>query len=204
MPVVTDIKRQRRVGSTRFNILLDGEYAFALSDLELSNSGLRVGQELSAHEVEEFRGQAGEAKAYTLALRFLEIRLRSRRELLDYLVVRKACERNEAELALARLEGLGLIDDLKFAQAWIADRQAVRPRSKIRLAQELAAKGISRDVADQALAAVDLESEVVVLRKLIERKRRLPAYRDQQKLTNYLMRQGYRYDLIKEALEDIE
>jgi len=43
-----------------------------------------------------------------------------------------------------------------------------------------------------------------VLRKLIERKRRLPAYRDQQKLTNYLMRQGYRYDLIKEALEDIE
>jgi len=184
--------------------LLDGEYAFALSDLELSNSGLRVGQELSAHEVEEFRGQAGEAKAYTLALRFLEIRLRSRRELLDYLVVRKACERNEAELALARLEGLGLIDDLKFAQAWIADRQAVRPRSKIRLAQELAAKGISRDVADQALAAVDLESEVVVLRKLIERKRRLPAYRDQQKLTNYLMRQGYRYDLIKEALEDIE
>jgi len=119
-------------------------------------------------------------------------------------VVRKACERNEAELALARLEGLGLIDDLKFAQAWIADRQAVRPRSKIRLAQELAAKGISRDVADQALAAVDLESEVVVLRKLIERKRRLPAYRDQQKLTNYLMRQGYRYDLIKEALEDIE
>jgi len=204
VPVVTDIKRQRRVGSTRFNILLDGEYAFALSDLELSNSGLRVGQELSAHEVEEFRGQAGEAKAYTLALRFLEIRLRSRRELLDYLVVRKACERNEAELALARLEGLGLIDDLKFAQAWIADRQAVRPRSKIRLAQELAAKGISRDVADQALAAVDLESEVVVLRKLIERKRRLPAYRDQQKLTNYLMRQGYRYDLIKEALEDIE
>jgi len=75
VPVVTDIKRQRRVGSTRFNILLDGEYAFALSDLELSNSGLRVGQELSAHEVEEFRGQAGEAKAYTLALRFLEIRL---------------------------------------------------------------------------------------------------------------------------------
>jgi len=204
VPVVTDIKRQRRVGSTRFNILLDGEYAFALSDLELSNSGLRVGQELSAHEVEEFRGQAGEAKAYALALRFLGIRQRSRRELMDYLVGRKDCDHDEAEAALERLERLGLVDDLRFAQAWIADRQAVRPRSKIRLAQELAAKGISRDVADQALAAVDLESEVVVLRKLIERKRRLPAYRDQQKLTNYLMRQGYRYDLIKEALEDIE
>ena len=69
MPVVTAIKRQARVGSNRFNISLDGSYAFTISDLDLSMSGLRVGQELTAQEVEEFSQNANEAKAYALALR---------------------------------------------------------------------------------------------------------------------------------------
>jgi len=203
VPVVTDIKRQRRVGSSRFNVSLDGVYAFALSDLDLSTSGLRVGQELAPTEVERFKEQAGEAKAYALALRFLSVRLRSRRELSDYLD-RKNCEKDESEAALERLEELGLVDDKHFAEAWIADRQAVRPRSKLRLAQELAAKGVSRDIAEEVLRDIEPEREIQALKDLIERKKRLPGYADERKLVAYLQRQGYRWGLIKEALGQLK
>lgn len=203
MPVITDIKRQRRVGSNRFNISLDGEYCFSLSDLDLSISGLRLGQELSSADVEKFKEQAGEAKAYALALRFLGIRLRSRRELVDYLD-RKDCERSESETALERLEELGLVDDRRFAEAWIANRQAVSPRSKQRLAQELVAKGIDRAVVDAALEEIDPEAEVTALKTLIERKQKLSGYADERKLTAYLQRQGYRWNLIKEALQQLK
>jgi len=165
-------------------------------------SGLRVGQELEVADVERFAQKASEAKAYGLALRFLGVRLRSRRELLDYLD-RKGCEREESEAALERLEGLGLVDDERFADAWIADRQAVRPRSKLRLGQELAAKGIAREVVDVALRKLEPEEEVGTLKALIRRKQKLPAYKDERKLVAYLQRQGYRWGLIKEALGDL-
>lgn len=201
MSVVTDIKRQRRVGSTRFNIFIDGTYAFTISDLDLSMSGLRSGQELSQAEIEKFSLAANEAKAYALALRYLGIRLRSRREILDYLK-RKDCDPGDIEAALERLEGLELVDDMKFAHAWIADRMAVRPRSRMRLSQELAAKGVARDVVDTALQELEPDAEVATLRALIERKKRSSGYKDEKKLLGYLQRQGYRWSLIQEAMQE--
>lgn len=203
MPVVTSIKRQARAGINRFNISIDGEYCFSLSDLDLSMSGLRVGQELQALEVEQYTQNAKEAKAYALALRYLGIRLRSRRELKDYLI-RKHCASDEVEAALERLEGLGLVDDSAFAAAWIADRLAVRPRSRLRLVQELSAKGVARDVIDLALEEIEPERELETLKALIERKRRASGYEDTKKLVAYFQRQGYRWGLIKEAMEQLE
>ncbi|HVQ43660.1 MAG TPA: RecX family transcriptional regulator [Candidatus Saccharimonadia bacterium] len=201
MPVVTAIKRKSRLrGAVLFRVFIDEVFAFSLSDLELSNSGIRVGQELSEGQIGEFRAEAKESKAYALALRYLGVRMRSRRELADYLAG-KGCEPAEIEVAIGRLEGLGLVDDLRFGRAWIADRQAVRPRSRLRLAQELAAKGVARDIAEVALRDMAPESELESLKQLIQRKRRLSGYADERKLTAYLQRQGYRWDLIKEALE---
>ncbi len=203
MPVVTDIKKQRRVGSNRFNVSIDGVYAFTISDLDLSMSSLRIGSELTPAELEEYKQNADEAKAYALALRFLGVRLRSRRELQDYLV-RRGCEPDESEVALERLERLDLVDDTRFARAWIADRQALRPRSKLRLAQELMAKGVAREIIDQVLREVEPDGELEALKTLIGRKRRLAQYQDANKLTAYLQRQGYRWELIKNALEVVE
>ena len=202
MSVITDIRRQRRVGSNRFNVLLDGAYAFTLSDLDLSMSGLKIGQELDVSEVEQYSQAADRAKAYALALRYLGVRLRSRKELQDYLK-RKDCEREEIDNALERLEELGMVNDAAFAGAWIADRMAVRPRSRMRLGQELAAKGVARETVNIALQNLEPEREIDTLKALIERKQR-SGYADDKKLIGYLQRQGYRWSLIKEALDQLE
>jgi regulatory protein len=203
MAVVTAIKRQGRVGSSRFNISLDGKYAFSLSDLDLSNSGLRVGQVVTPADVDEYTKTASQAKAYGLALRYIGLRLRSRRELVDYLV-RKNFDMNEIETVVERLAQLNLINDMKFAEAWIADRMAIRPRSRIRLAQELAAKGVGREDIDLALSAVEPDRELTSLKTMIERKKRSSGYSDEKKLIAYLQRQGYRWSVIKEALNQME
>jgi regulatory protein len=203
MGVVTDIKHQKRVGSNRYNVSIDGKYAFTMGDLDLSASGLRTGQNLTQSEIEDFSKGASEAKAYALALRYIGVRLRSRRELSDYLV-KKGCDSEQITTALDRLEGLGLVDDTQFARAWTADRMAVRPRSRLRLGQELAAKGVSREVADSVLSELEPDAELATLVALIERKQRIGRYSDRQKLTDYLQRQGYRWDFIKSAMEVVD
>lgn len=203
MPIVTAIQRQKRAGSNRFNIAIDGTFSFAITDLDLSTSGLRVGQELTQQEVDDFRGQAATAKAYALAVRFVGIRLRSRREITDYLR-RKGFEDFDIEATLERLAGIGLVDDVAFAAAWVADRRALRPRSRLRLAQELAAKGVSREVADVAIGAGGAESEIAALKELIQRKARQTAYQDSRKLQAYLQRQGYPWSAIRQAYEELD
>jgi regulatory protein len=202
MPVITDIQRQKRRES-RYSVYIDGTYSFALTDLELSTSGLRIGQELTGDEVTEYQESAGKAKVYALALRFLSYRPRSVREVRDYLR-RKEAESGDAEDAIARLLKAGLLDDQQFAASWIANRQALRPRSRRMLEQELMAKGLARDDITAALSELDGDSEIEALVGVIERKRQLPQYRAHEKLVGYLARQGYSYDAIKKALERLE
>ena len=202
MPIITDIKRQKRK-EARFNIFLDGVYAFALSDLELSTSGLRVGQSLSPQEVVEFQGQVERLKAYAWAVRFLGIRSRSRRELEDYLY-RKGAVAEDVAQAVRQLEDVGLINDQEFARSWIANRQILRPRSRRMLEKELLAKGVAQADIQAALGELDGEDELQMLIRVIERKRHLPQYRQAEKLMAYLARQGYSYELIKKALTRLD
>jgi regulatory protein len=200
MPTITDIKRQKQSSDSRFSVYVDGEYSFALSDLALSTSGLRVGQALSAAELDEYRGAAEQSKVYNLALRYLSFRMRSKREMSDYLR-RQECIPEQIEVVMRRLEAEGLLNDELFSVSWVATRQSLRPRSKWRLEQELIAKGIAHDDMASALSEIDSDTELEQLVQLAERKQRLPQYRDPAKLMSYLGRQGYRYDLIKKALE---
>ena len=202
MPVITDIKQQKRI-ETRYSVYLDGRYAFSLSDLELSSSNLRVRSELTPDEVELWQAQSLEGKAYAAALRYIAYRRRSERELTDYLR-RKEYEAEVIEPVLERLREVSLIDDRAFAAAWIADRQLLRPRSRRVLEQELLKKGIDRELAHDALAELDDDGQATVLMNLIERKRRLTQYQDPQKLLAYLGRQGFGYAEIKKALARLD
>ena len=201
MPIVTALKRQKR-SDTRVNVYLDGAYTFALPDLELSLSGLRVGSELSDEQVAEYRSRAEDEGAYARAVRFMAVRPRSRREVEDYLA-RKMVAPDVIQEIVGRLMRVGLLDDRAFAESWVANRQLLRPRSRRRLEQELASKGLARDDIQAALEGLEGEAELKSLIEVVEKKQRLPQYHEPQRLVGYLARQGYGYELIKRALEEV-
>jgi len=86
------------------------------------------------------------------------------------------------------------IDDKKFADWYVSQRQDFRPRSKRRLTVELTQKGISDEIIEIALEGYN---EELVLKKLIEKKKE--GYSTEE-LINYLLGQGFPYDLIKTVL----
>ncbi len=201
MAVVSDIKKQAH-SDRRFNVFLDGSYGFGLSDLDLSVSGLRVGQTLTEDEVAAYGRQSEVAKMYDMALRLVEIRPRSRRELIDCLR-RKQSSPETSAVVLQQLERLGLVDDVAFAASWVASRQALRPRSKWQLEQELRAKGIAREVIAGAVGDLDTAAEYAAVVELAQRKAGLSAYREPVKLVAYLIRKGFSYDMAKRAAQSV-
>jgi regulatory protein len=196
---ITDVKRQAR-RQDRYSIYVDGKYVFSLSETELLNSGLRINLELAADDLTQLKDTAKLDKAYDRALNCIAIRRRSEWEIREYLK-RKEYGPEIIEEILPRLQDKGYIDDLAFAKAWVANRRLLKATSKRRLQQELRAKRVSDDSIQQALEE-DETDEQAVLKDLVAKKRQQSRYQDDLKLMQYLSRQGYNYDDIKQALSE--
>src|ERR1035437_1186635 len=86
------------------------------------------------------------------AARFLEVRPRSVDEVRRHLNV--AGYRDDlVESAVARLLELGMLDDRAFGQTWVESRDRARPRGESAIRQELARKGLDRELIGEVLAA---------------------------------------------------
>jgi regulatory protein len=84
------------------------------------------------------------------AARFLEVRPRSVDEVRRHLI--QAGYRSElVDSAVARLLELGMLDDRAFGQAWVESRDRARPRGESAIRQELAHKGLDRELIAELL-----------------------------------------------------
>jgi regulatory protein len=195
---VTAITQQVR-RTDRYSIYVDSKYAFSLSESGLIASGLASGQELDHVRFTELKAAAGLDKAYGNALRYVTIRPRSEWEMADYFR-RKDVYDDAAQQIIGRLRDLRLLDDLAFARSWVASRRLLKNVSKRRLRQELKQKHVPEVYIAQVLAE-DETDERDTLRELIAKKQ--TRYADRQKFMQYLARQGFSYDDIKSALDEI-
>ncbi|HVX47839.1 MAG TPA: RecX family transcriptional regulator [Candidatus Saccharimonadales bacterium] len=195
---ITAIKQQVK-RSDRYSIFVDEKYAFSLSESALLESKLASGDELSASKLKEFKQLSEDDKLYNQTLRYLALRPRSQWEVEFYLQRKKASPDVTGSI-LNKLSNIGLIDDEKFAKAYVNDRRLLKPTSRRKLVNELRKKRVANEIIEQAVGT-EAEDENAALREVIARKRRQAKYQDDEKLMQYLARQGFSYGDIKEVLE---
>ena len=198
---ITAIKQQEKLKG-RYSVFVDGKYAFSLSDTALLDARLTQNMELTGEDLKSYKQLSLDDKVYGNALRYAAMRLRSRWELESYLQ-RKQASPDLAIQIMDKLERIGMINDLAFAQSWVENRHLLRPTSKRKLQQELQAKRVSGDIIQQVLQA-DETTDQESLSEIIQRKHRQSKYQDNLKLMQYLARQGYGYSDIKSALESCD
>jgi regulatory protein len=201
MPVITDISSQKR-HANYYSIFVDDKFSFSLTDLELSNSRLVIGQNLSPAEVDHWQRTSEASKAYHQAINLLSYRMRTRREMSQRLA-RKGWEEGIVEIVIERLVSEKLLDDEAFGASWVTSRNLLKPTSKRKLALELRQKGLDSEAVEVALADVSREDQIEAIKTIIAKKQKLARYADQQVLIRYLASQGFSYDLVKTALEQL-
>lgn len=212
---ITALTAQQR-DPNRINVMVDGKYRFSLDISQVVSLGVKVGREYTDAELSEIEGESQFGKLYARALEYCLMRPHSKREVRDYLW-RKTREtryksRKTGEIKLRngvspeltdrvyeKLIEKGYLDDEKFARYWVENRNLTKGASQRKLSSELAAKGVERGIVEQLLAESSRTDEGE-LQKIIAKKR--AKYSDEQKLMQYLARQGFGYDDIKRALSD--
>lgn len=196
---ITNIRQQVKT-TDRYSIFVDGKYTFSLSEKALLDSQLASGQELSKEQIEDFKKLSAEDKVYNRALRYAAMRPRSVWEMQFYLE-RKGASPPLVRSILNKLSIIGLLDDKKFARAFVNDRQLLRPTSRRKITAELKKKRVPGEIIDKVMSESE-QSDRTALLGIIESKRRQTKYQDDLKLMQYLARQGFGYDDIKSALSD--
>jgi len=195
---VTSIKQQVK-RADRYSIFVEGKYAFSLSESALLESKLASGQELSREQLGEFKKLSADDKLYNQTLRYVAMRPRTRWEVEFYLECKQASPALIDNI-LNKLSNIGLIDDRKFAQAYVNDRKLLRPASRRKIIAELRKKRVADEIIQQITSAEEIDDRTA-LRAIIERKRRQTKYQDDTKLMQYLARQGFGYDDINSVLQ---
>lgn len=185
----------------RVNVFIDGTFTLGLA-MSVA-AGLRTGQEISRSELEKLDLRDEIHRARERVLRLLARRPYSSSEIARYLR-RHQIDGEIIQNVIDDLTEAKLIDDDAFAVYWVEQRETFRPRSRLALRQELNQKGVDRETVAEALSEVDeIDAARRVAQKQAGRWRGLPETEWRAKLTRYLMRQGYPYDIVSEIVTEV-
>lgn len=211
--LVTDIKLQVK-NSNRVSIYLDGRYSFSLTVDQLASFNFKKGDDLSLEEVEAYKDESSYGKLKAVALDYLLLRTRSKKEFRDYLFRKTLSTYDKKGKKIIRYTDVQAkrvyehflntkyLDDELFAKTWVENRNLKKGVSKKKLYQELKQKGIEDYVIEQALR-VSGRDDLGELKKVLAKK--AERYKgDDNKLIRYLASLGFNYEDIKKALEEFK
>ena len=133
------------------------------------------------------------------ALRYLKFRLRSAREVQEYLS-RRQYEQDEIAETMKKLEEQGLINDERFAGIYISDGLNVHYKGPFRLKMELLELGVAEETIE---AAMNREMKECDLKEIIKRAIGNARAEYAEKLKRKLFRKGFSIGSIDEVLREI-
>ncbi len=106
-------------------------------------------------------------------------------------------DKNDIDHIIQTMINKHYLDDEAYARYYVENRFTNKGISTKRLRLELMKKGIDQNIIDQVLSQ-DIRNDEEEIKKIIAKKRK--RY-DDDRLTNYLLRQGFDYELVRTLIQ---
>ena len=205
---VTRLAGQKK-NPQRVSVFIDEAFAFGVHVDLVVEFGLHKGQVLRVEEqqhiVEADRARAARA----MALDYLSYRARTEYE------IRQKLRRSEfadavVEGAVAWLRELGYLDDAAYARSYVEARFRNRGYGPARLRSDLRRRGVAGRVIDAVLGVLVEEEDMLEAARSHAEKRwprlaaEADAFKRRKKLSDYLVRRGFSYDITRRVVEEFE
>ena len=212
MTIITKITTQQK-NQDRFNVFMDygkgkgEEFAFSVDSDVLIKFKLKKGMELDDFSFLEIQFQDDIRKAYSLAINYLARRMRSEKEIVDYLVQKEVDEPIIKEV-IHKLTSQHYINDQEYAVAYVRTQANTTDKGPNVIKKDLKEKGVAEGILIQALEEFPLEQQmekaIKISEKFYQKNAKVSLKVQQQKLEQLLLRKGYSYEVINFALNETE
>ncbi len=178
----------------KYNVYLSNGEVLNLQEQVITENELLLKKEMSQ---ELYNKLVRDNKIYELmemAVKYISIRLRSIKEVKDYLL-KKGGSNNEVEDAVQKLIESGYLDDDRFTKAFIKDKLKFTTIGDYKIKMQLNKLGVSTSIIEDNMNKIDEHIIEEKIKKIIEKdKKTNKKYSGQilkNKIYNHLLNQGY-------------
>ncbi len=200
---ITAVESQTR-HPDRVSVFIDGEFAFGLNALIAAEQGVVPGRKVTEADVSSLLSAEEASRATDAAVHLVAYRARTEMEIRQRLG-RRGFSSGAIDSAVAKMREWNYIDDQEFARQWVDSRESHRPRSSRMIKRELTTKGIDADVAERVVDSAEIDDHAVALdlaRKWLPRHSREDESTQRRRLTGYLQRRGFGWDVVRRVLDE--
>ncbi len=196
---ITNIEIQKK-NKNRVNLYIDGKFECGLSLETIVKNHLKVGQELSARELDYFKNDSEKEVALNKAVGYIAKYQKSEKELKKYLRD-KEYDKDVVDYVAEKLKSYGFVDDKVFATNFVKSKTKTQGKRKI--AMMLKQKGVDEKIVDDTIEefACDKEQIVAVAKRYLKNK--TLDLKTKQKAYRYLMSRGYNGEDIMPCLNQL-
>ncbi|MDG5473332.1 recombination regulator RecX [Jeotgalibacillus sp. ET6] len=205
MPIITKITQQKK-NKERYNIFLDGKYAFSVDEEVLARYQLGKNKEINDLDIGEIEYEDEIRKGFNKALIYLSYRMRSEHEIILHL---REHEMGEASIeeTMHKLRKYGYVNDSEFAKAFLNTQLRTSDKGPRHIGQALKDKGIEAGIIEETLAAISqeewLERAEQVIEKVIKKNPKQSKLQIKKKGQDTLSRKGYEGTVTGRVLSEI-
>jgi len=209
MAVITKITTQKK-NNERYNVFLDhGDgkevYGFSVDQDVLIKFHLKKGLELDDLDLTEIHFDDEVKKAMNMAAGFLSHRMRSAKEVHDYLATKEIDGPIILEV-LHKLTELNYVNDKEFAHAFVRTQVNTTVKGPEVIKKELIEKGIDKEIIETALNEFGIDYQLESAKKIAEKAAKQSKMSSnqvlKQKVEQALLRKGYNWSIIQQVLEE--
>lgn len=201
--VITKIETQKN-NSKRVSIFIDNKFAFGIYKKTLYKFDLTKGDKIDESLRREIILEDEYSDCINKSYSLLSYKDRTTDELKDKLL-KKEFNINTINKVLNKLKDLGYLDDYEYAKRYIDFK--IEKMGSYKIKNKLLKKGVNERIINEILNKYSQEYEFEKALKLA--KKRNEKYEDisykkrYQRVSGYLKRKGYSYDIINNVLEDV-
>lgn len=188
-------------------VSFDNEETVYLSIDLVAKYALTEGKTIISEQLSEIIAGQNLIDAKQAAYNFASYKPRTKQQVREKLRIKKF-DTHTINKAIDFLFEFNLVDDNRYAKAFIKDFTARNPSGPPRIIAELRKRGIDRELAETSVSQYFPEDKISEFAMLAAQKKyRSLAGKPQEKarrsLTSYMQRQGFDWDTIKSTLEYI-
>ena len=143
----------------------------------------------------------------TSAHSLLGRKMYTKRALFEKLMQRHPDAKETIDRVIRECEEVDLINDKKYAEAFVESRMLLKPKGKRVLHRELREKGVPENIIKETLSDISEEEEEKMARGIAQRKIKLLAHekdmqKREEKLFRFLASRGFDFSLSRKIAQE--
>ena len=192
------INKFKKVGSNKYKIIFDSTELLLYEDIILKYD-LLIKKNIDEFLLDEIISENSYYDAYDKALGYIEAKLRTKKEIIDYLD-KKGFDEKYIDYAIEKINKLGLLDDKLYVQSYVNDKINLTLDGPYKIRSYLLNLDIDESIINSYLNKIDKKIWYEKLDKIINKS----YYMFINKLKNDLYNLGYDKEIIDEKLSNIK